>query len=154
MEKSIQDLYEIIDKVRPGMSRRPEFTSGRGASVSDLDSDRLLQIQRGIKEKFGDDAAKALVVLVQNIKVMACTTFLKELYNLFYNDWKIKKSKNFKAVSDVSFSDEIGAFCTVMGKLNKQNDDTQEIKSHFLRVNGIKPVDNSMDVYGYRKSKY
>jgi len=82
------------------MSTRPEYYSGRGAALSDLNSEILQKIYVGIEKQYGVKAAKNYVRMVDDIKVLSATTFLEELYQLFYNDWKyVKKRSHASGIS-------------------------------------------------------
>lgn len=158
--KTIDDLKNIIRNV-PNMSTCPEYTSGRGATLADLDSSKLLKIQEGIKKEFGDAASKAFVIMVDNIEVLSCTTFLNELYQLFYNDWKVKplqtpdqpgydiaKNKD----GEYNLASGLMTIANMMGA-SSQRDDTFVIKEQFLRSNGVKLNYNEKSsefAYGYK----
>ena len=127
------------------MSTSPEFYSGRGATLSDL-NDRILEgIHNGIKKEYGLDAAKNFVKMVNDIKVLSATTFLQELYNLFFNNWKyINKKQHAASVSvpkneDGEYDMDMGMFGMMEARMNSVRDDTQMIKTGFLIRHGIKP---------------
>lgn len=144
MADKFEILREIIRNNR--MSTRPEYYSGRGATRSDLDSNILEGIYKGILKEFGKTAAKNYVKMVADIKVLSATTFLQELYQLQYNDWKyIKKEKHADGISvpkndngeyddDSVFSGMLGIFAA----MGNNRDDTQSIRGGFLRNHGIK----------------
>lgn len=137
----MERLLNIIRNNR--MSSRPEYYSGRGATLSDLDYDILEGIYKGIKKEFGSTAAKNFVDMVADIKVMSATTFLQELYNLFDNDW-IHTSKEKDASGIAIAKDENGEYDMVSGMMGimshmgNDRDDTMQIKGHFLSTHGIK----------------
>jgi len=85
----MEKLKEIIRDNR--MSTRPEYYSGRGATMSDLNGEILEGIFKGILKEFGNSAADNYVKMVADIKVASATTFLTELYGLFYSDWTQKR---------------------------------------------------------------
>ena len=88
------------------MSTRPEYYSGRGAITCDLNGKMLEGIYQGIKKEYGVNAAKNFVKMINNIKVLSATTFLQELYNLFYNKWKyINKKEHAASVIPTEDSD-------------------------------------------------
>jgi len=151
----METLKDIIRSA--GMSTRPEYYSGRGATISDLTETILEKIFKGIETKFGAAAAKNFVKMIADIKVLSATTFLQELYNLYYSDWKYRKKrkhavgvavgKNDKGEYDLA-SGLIG-MAGVMSGMNDR-DDTQRIKGWFLRCHGILPTaeDLRKDAYG------
>ena len=57
------------------MSSRPGYTSGRGATITDLDSERLTFIYDELIENETQEAADNFVLMVQNLKVASCTDF-------------------------------------------------------------------------------
>ncbi len=82
-------MNKLKDIIRNnGMSTRPEYYSGRGATISDLNDKILFGIHRDLKKEFGDDAASGFVKMVDGIKVLSATAFLNGLYDLFHNNWK------------------------------------------------------------------
>ncbi len=129
----IEKLKDIIRQVKPGMSTSPEYTSGRGATLSDLNSNQLFQIQNGIKKNFGDDASKSFALMVKNIKVLSCTTFLQELYILCKNEWKLNTER--KESSGVKIENELQGIVSIFESLKNNKDDTEKIRGHFLSVN-------------------
>lgn len=138
-------IEEIIRSNR--MSTRPEYYSGRGATLSDLDGNILEGIYQGILKEYGKNAAKNFVKMVADIKVLSATTFLQELFQLFYNDWKyVKKEKHANGIAiqknDEGEYDESsimsGAMSIFAVMNNNGRDDTERIKGYFLKIHGIK----------------
>lgn len=78
-------LSQIIE--RAGMSSRPEYYSGRDANPGDLGADRMLKIHEGIKENYGEDAAKAFVLMVKDLTTLGACPFLQALHSLAINDF-------------------------------------------------------------------
>lgn len=139
----MEKLKEIIRNNK--MSARPEYYSGRGATISDLNEQILFSIHRDIKKEFGEDAGKGFVKMVNGIKVLSATAFLNGLYDLFCNDWKYNESQPDSITIP---KNENGEYDTTIGMIGVMEslfscgrDDTQQIKSHFLRSNGIKGKD-------------
>lgn len=62
------------------LSDRPEYYSGRGATLTDLDSQILEQAYRGVLEQYGKEAARQFCQLVYDLKILAATVFLNEFY--------------------------------------------------------------------------
>ena len=142
------------------MSTSPEFYSGRGATLSDL-NDRILEgIHRDIKKEYGSDAAKNFVKMVSDIKILSATTFLQELYDLFYNKWKYINKKQHAAGVAVR-KDENGDYDLVGGMfgmmevmMSSGRDDTQMIKTVFLIRHGIKPKRGVYSADGHMMTYY
>lgn len=138
---TIETLKTILRNNK--MSTRPEYYSGRGATLCDLNNDILFGIHKDIKISFGEKEAKAFVQMVKKIKVMSATTFIQELYMLYDNNWKISKSKDAAGVvipkdKNGNYNVNAGVFGMAHALFSGDRDDTQAIKSHFLRVNGVK----------------
>lgn len=140
----MENLKNIIRNA--GMSTRPEYYSGRGATRSDLDEDILEKIFKGIEAKFGALPAENFVKMIDDIKVLSATTFLQELYNLYYSNWKYTKKKKHSSGVAVGKNadgeyDLASGLIGMMGAMSGMNDrdDTQRIKGWFLRCHGILP---------------
>lgn len=137
----MEKLKDIIRNNR--MSTRPEYYSGRGATLSDLDSKILQGIYLGIEKEFGLKAAKNYVKMVVGIKVLSATTFLNELYSLFYNNWKYKTKKTDESGIAIQ-KDKNGEYNATHGMLSmfeamhNQRDDTMAIKGQFCYTHKIK----------------
>lgn len=138
----METLEEIIRNNR--MSTRPEYYSGRGATMSDLNDEILEGIYKGIQKEFGKDAAFNYVKMIADIKVLSATTFLQELYDLFYNNWKyVKKKKHADGIavqknSDGNYDETHGMLSIFSAMSSGNRDDTQSIKGYFLKRHGVK----------------
>ena len=138
-------LDDIIRNNR--MSTRPEYYSGRGATMSDLDGQILSGIHKGIEEEYGKEAAMNFVKMVADIKVLSATTFLIELYNLLYADWKYtEKDKHADGISipknaegEYDESSLVSGMAGMFAAMSNTRDQTEEIRGGFLSANGIKP---------------
>ncbi len=141
----MEKLKNIIRE--SGMSTRPEYYSGRGATRSDLDSNILEKIYQGILKEYGQTAANNYVKMVADIKVLSATTFLQELYMLFSNNWKYKKKK--KHADGISIPknedgeyDESSVTSGIFGMFaalsHNGRDDTGSIRGGFLHQHGVK----------------
>ncbi len=151
----MEKLYDIIRNNR--MSTRPEYYSGRGATLSDLNGQILEGIYKGIEKEFGRTAANNYVKMVADIKVLSATTFLEELYSLYRSDWKYRKKKQHApGVSvpknkDGEYDDNsvlVGAFGMVSALFSDGRDDTDSIRSNFLSWHGHK-TKKVVDSSGY-----
>lgn len=120
---------EIVHSVK-GMSSRPDFYSGRGAIMSDLDGNMLYAIYQKIAQKLGTEQANAFVTMVEKLETLSATNFLNALYALERNDWNLIKFNE----SNVDVSSDGTAFATVSESLfNYGRDDTEDIRLSFLR---------------------
>ncbi len=148
--KTIEDLRDLVREC--GMSSRPEYYSGRGATLSDLNSEILLKIQKRIKEVFGDKEAKAFVQMVKTLKTLSATTFLQELYILHSRDWQTKPNGVNDACGVVIPKDDDGNYNIAGGMFgmlaamtHDGRDDTRQIRAQFLRSNGIRSEELDYD---------
>lgn len=142
MEEKLKNIIR-----ESGMSTRPEYYSGRGATRSDLDSGILEKIYQGILKEYGKRAANYYLKMVADIKVLSATTFLQELYMLFGNNWKyIKKKKHAEGISipknEDGEYDEKSAMSGMLGMFaalcSNCSDDTYSIRNGFLHLHGVK----------------
>lgn len=127
---------EIVRSV--GMSDRPEYYSGRGATISDLDGDKLYAIYQKIKQELGTNHADNFVTMVQRLKTLSATNFLNSLYILERYDWTDYisfRESNIYMYLNVA-DKELSAFSTIeetsFGGIHSRRDDTEYIKSSFL----------------------
>lgn len=148
-----------------GMSTRPEYYSGRGATRSDLDTGILERIYQGILKGYGKRAANYFVKMVADIKVLSATTFLQELYMLSGNNWKYtNKKKHADGVSipknEDGEYDENSAISGMFGMLSAMcssgQDDTNSIRNGFLHRHGVKMKNQMVEIddYGRRYMYY
>lgn len=145
-------MAKLDDIIRDNrMSTSPEYYSGRGATLSDLDGQILEGIHRGIQKVYGKNAAKNFVKMVADIKVLSATTFLQELYQLFYNDWKYtEKEEHASGIAvhknDEGEYDESSAISGMLGIFaamsNGDRDQTGSIRNGFLINHGLEPKRN------------
>jgi hypothetical protein len=144
----MEKLKEIIRNNQ--MSSRPEYYSGRGAILCDLNGKILEGIYQGILKEYGLKAAKNYVKMVADIKVLSATTFLEELYMLFESGWKYtKKPKKYQANGISIPKNENGEYddhsmmSGILGMYaamsNGGRDETQAIKGYFLSQHDVKP---------------
>lgn len=132
---------EIVRSV--GMSDRPEYYSGRGATTSDLDGDKLYAIYQKITKELGTKQADAFVTMVKKLKTLSATNFLNSLYTLERCEWAENISfheSNIDIGPDGPGREAI-AFATLAealsGGSHTRRDDTEYIKSSFLRKVGF-----------------
>lgn len=151
----INKVYNIVQDA--GMSRRPEYYSGRGAITCDLNEKQLFKIHEAIVKEFGEDAGKAFVKMVAGIKVLSATTFLQELYGLCYQDWKYQEHEDAPGISvpkddKGNYNVEMGIF-GMIAAMGNTRDETRQIRDHFLRCRGhkvkhdVEHMDNDGTIY-------
>ena len=148
----METLKNIIRNNR--MSTRPEFYSGRGAILCDLDGKILEGIYQDILKEYGEDAAKNYVKMVADIKVLSATTFLQELYELFNRNWKFKKKRHHASGIAVQKNEDGTYDAThgvlgIMSSLFNDRDETMMIKGYFLSRHGVKPTKQQMSTDGF-----
>ena len=126
------DLQSIVHDA--GMSARPEYYSGRGATASDLNDRILEQIHSGIARNAGAAPAAQFVQMVDDLPKLSATDFLLALFQLERNDWvwqheRAPKTNGIYATDDGS---AFGTLMSVFGGMNNR-DETASIKSNFIR---------------------
>ncbi len=131
--------------LKNNMCTRPEYYSGRGATTTDLTDKILFSIHADIKKEFGEEAAKAFVQMVANMKIMSATAFIEELYALYCSDWKLEKPIGASGIAvpkkeNGEYDVEMGMFGMVEAMFSSDRDQSNEIRDHFLLRNGIKPA--------------
>ena len=135
-----------------GMSGRPEFYSGRGAILTDLDSSLLTKIHDLIKREHGDDASKNFVEMVVNMKNLSASDFLTCLYHLESSDWKYSGFQSDLPGGIAVAKDREGrydAFSGMMGAMDaifvnrSGRDETEMIRNPFLEEIGYEPKPGS-----------
>lgn len=76
---------EIVNSV--GMSPRPEFYSGKGATWTDLNGDHLFGIYIKIRNEIGTKEAEAFVTMVEKLECLSAEHFFNALYALEARNW-------------------------------------------------------------------
>ena len=124
-----------------GMSNRPEFYSGRGATTSDFNPQELEKIYDGVKKEWGDEAAACFVQFVYDQASLSATSFLNKFY-VFVDCDKCKwepqhvDSKVMDGIDvGVNAHRETIAAVSVLAFLGSmENEDaTPQIRDQFLR---------------------
>ena len=122
------------------MSPRPEFYSGRGAIVCDLCSGHLEMIYRGVKQEYGDDAAKQFVQMVCDMPKLSATLFLQQFHAFVGRNcmWNLRDPLETNEI-DVGPDDgnggrNLGAMCALTNVLSGavERNETEEIRTQFL----------------------
>lgn len=150
------DARDIVDMA--GMSARPEFYSGRGASYGDLDSTKLTRIHAALVRYHGEAAGTAFVQMVADIGVLSATAFLQCLYRLEASDWVWDKSSNTVRHFCVLNDDEQPERTIAHGMANivemrsgPKVDNTEAIRGPFLQSHGFKVPDPWMALRSGRR---
>lgn len=151
----MEKLKQIIRN--HSMNTRPEFYSGRGATLSDLNGEILFGIHKDLKKEFGKKAGIGFVKMVNGITVLSATAFLNGLYDLFYNNWKYNEKQPDQITipkdKDGNYNQVIAGIGIMESLFSKGRNDTQKIKYHFLYKNGIEPkveyMENGFCFYTY-----
>ncbi len=137
-----------------GMSTRPAFYSGRGATSSDLSSEKLFRVNTAIRNNRGEDASKAFVAMIAAIPVLSATDFLIALSALEQNDWKwdVRLLGSQNGVYATDRDEALATVLTVAAGRREQHDETVSIRAAFLRHHGVKDPkakDSHYGPYGY-----
>ena len=131
ISKMTKDIRTIVHE--SGMSDRPGYYSGRGATLTDLNGDTLEKFYQNIEKSIGEEAAQNFVQMVANIPKLSATDFLLTLYNLERNNWKwdSKLIGNEKGNYAESEGEAMGNVLSVLGGMSERNE-TYAIRSRFL----------------------
>lgn len=74
-----------------GLNPRPEYYSGRGTNLGDLNSNHILSIYKKLKN-LDEQKALNMLKLTFNMPTLGATEFLQSLYNLACNKYKFDES--------------------------------------------------------------
>lgn len=134
-------ISEILRENR--VNPRPSYYSGRGATLSDLNSEILIGIQILIRQYHGEEAAIAFLNMVQSMTELNATDFINNCFMLEDNGykWAVKTAdKNgFDFIRTDDGHDEVHAAVSMFSAMSRgKRDDTEEIKRRFLGRNGIR----------------
>lgn len=141
------DIETIVRKA--GMSSRPEYYSGRGATTSDLNDEKLERIYEAIKKEHGQKAADNYVKMVAEMEKLSATDFLLNLYGLDSNKWKYEKRLlgNKNGIYAGKLESALGTVACVLTGDNER-DQTDYIRNEFLRRHGIEPKFKEQGIIG------
>jgi hypothetical protein len=130
---------EIVSE--SGMCKRPEFYSGRGPILGDLNPNILGKVYGLIGKEHGEDAAENFIDMVANMEDLAATNFLTCLYLLESNGWEYSGFQSDLPIGVTVPQDgnrehdpRIGVI-NVLGATNRR-DETESIREPFLREHG------------------
>ena len=129
-----------------GMSERPEYYSGRGATLTDLTPELLQRIHGLINKVYGDDASQNFVEMIANMDDLAASNFLTCLYGLEARDWKYTGFQSDLPGGIAVAKDRDGNYNIASGiagilaaSFSRRRDETEGIRQPFLRSVGYKP---------------
>ena len=128
----------IKDLVRAAkMVPEPGYYAGRGATISDLNSEMLNTFADLIKKEHGDKAHDNFVKMVWGMKSLSATAFLENLFSLEKAGWQINEANLEER--HYSFSSEGEALGLVAEMLSvfaghEKSDDTDSIRRGFRMV--------------------
>ena len=152
------NAYDIVQtSTKRRMSGRPEYYSGRGATLSDLNSELLQMIWKGVKKEIGKKAAAAFAEMVADIDVLSATCFLNTLYALEVQGWVWKKPNGCQGDMDhIDVGPEgegrlavgMASIAAWMGG-GSNRDDTLMIRGGFLAKHGKKDKQLERYLGGY-----
>lgn len=148
MTSTLEERMRARDIVgEAGMSARPEFYSGRGATTCDLNDTKLEKIYQGVQREYGNKAAQQFAQMVADIPKLSATDFLLTLYTLEARDWKWNKKLlgNEKGiyVDGRTDKEKMGVgLATIGGVLfgDHLRDETHSIRREFLRRHEIETL--------------
>lgn len=137
-----------------GMSARPGFYSGRGATLSDLDSARLEKIWTAIRDHAGEAAAGAFVQMVDAMPSLSATDFLLTLARLEARDWQWSPDL-LGSERGICAEDMGSAWGTVLEALgcSERVDQTEAIRGRFLCDRGVHERRDVRDWLSYSPHK-
>ena len=152
MDIQRMDARQIV--METGMSARPEFYSGRGARLTDLDDRKLEVVYQGIRREQGEEAAGNFAQMVADIPKLTVTDFLLTLYRLEANDWTWNKKLTGKedgiyvdGLTDAAkVASAFGTLGSVLGRMNEV-DETCDIRRDFLERREIKITESPPSRY-------
>ncbi|HYD03478.1 MAG TPA: hypothetical protein VEC16_04215 [Alphaproteobacteria bacterium] len=127
---------DIIGSI-PRMSTRPEYFSGRGATLTDLNDEILETIYQKINKNYGKEVAQNYAQMVADLPVLSATDFLLSLYALESNEWKWDKRLTHKGGTYLGGRGgdsemHASALATIGSTLGNNRDDTPYIRNNFL----------------------
>lgn len=151
--ENLEQRASVADIVRSvGMSDRPEYYSGRGATLTDLQDRHLEGIYQKIESAHGPDAAENYALMVADIPKLTATDFLLTLYALESHRW-IWDKKLLGNEKGIYVTGEAVGFATLVGGMfgDLDRDETMGIRREFLRRHGLShdsPVRKVIDKQG------
>ena len=131
------DIRELVmASTNNQMSARPGYYSGRGATLSDLNSKLLNQIADAIKKEYGDSAHDNYVKMVWAMPSLSATAFLTNLYALERAGWDLSKAHIANDGNYIeSHAEAFGLLAEVLShSSSSRSDQTESIRNGFRKV--------------------
>lgn|GEM_PF-3160989 len=138
-----------------GLSNRPEYYSGRGAKLGDMNGKHLISIFQKLSRL---DVGKALnmVKMTMEMPTLGATEFIESLYRLAYSGYNLNNTD--VSTNNFSFGNAKGKEMGVIGAAmfaeafgGYRSDDTSAIKREFV---GLLPKELSTSYSGTIDSSY
>lgn len=131
-----------------GMSTRPGYYSCRGATSTDLNSEKLGRIHAAITANVSEEAGGAFAQMVADIPKLTATDFLLTLEAFEANGWKWDKHLlgRQNGVYAANAGEAMGSLMAALGG-RREIDETVSIRSDFLRRQGIPESRKDLDPY-------
>jgi hypothetical protein len=133
-----KSAHEIVQEAN--MSDRPEYYSGRGPILSDLNSSILEKIYQGIIANHGKKAGENFVLMIADMPKLSATDFLNTLYTLENAGWVWKKeycsTYGIEIARDANGEyDMVQGMASVVSALFSSGvDETGSIRNSFLNT--------------------
>lgn len=119
-----------------GVCSSPEYYSGRGAKLCDLNGKNLIEMYKKLA-KLDVEKATAMAKMTMNMQTLGATEFLRSLYNLASNDYKLDDMEmienNIYLGNGTHEQVWIVGVASIASSINKY-DETPSIKSHFFHM--------------------
>lgn len=140
--------YDLANHIllTSGLSSRASYYSGRGVNYGDLNDNNLIAIFNKLL-KIDIDYAINFVDMVQKMKTLGATEFIKSFKNLAINDFKIDcitfDDSNFSLDGVYGEARDNIAFISIFSAMNQKNDNYQTIASKRMKASfmlRVKPI--------------
>lgn len=119
-----------------GVCSSPEYYSGRGAKSCDLNGKNLIEIYKKLA-KLDIEKAMAMAKMTMNMKTLGATEFLRSLYNLASDDYKLEDNEVIENNVYLG-SGTLKQMCVVgvasIASSMHRYDETPSIKSEFFHL--------------------
>ena len=129
-----------------GLSDRPEYYSGRGAMICDLNSNMLYLIYKKLA-RLDSNKGLNMAKMTLEMSTLGATEFLENLYSLAYNNYDLEKIK--LSSDNVSFGNSRGDSMFAIGLASlastlgtPRTDVTPSIKESFINMLPEKVINN------------
>jgi hypothetical protein len=129
------EVKEFLRKYAPRLGTRPEYFSGRGATLSDLNSEILEGIYKGLVKEVSKDAAENFVVLVAKFKCLSATAFLNDFIDWYCsgcNEYQVRDTSDVDLGPDNEGRLAIGLATIGSMMFSSGSDHTNQIREDFI----------------------